>query len=85
MGCPNVKAQAVNIDRIEPQRGAVEAPRLFLAVLLDVRLHGLFFMPSGLNHMATRCVSMVRSQCVFSGIVMLGGFAMVPCGMREMF
>jgi len=58
---------------------------LFLAVLLDVGLHCLFSVPSGMNHVAPRCVSMVSSHCVFSGIVMLGGFVVVPCGTREMF
>jgi hypothetical protein len=61
------------------------AAQLFLAVLLDVGLHCLFRVPSAMYHMAPRCVSMVRSQGVFSGIVMLGSFAVVPCGMREMF
>jgi hypothetical protein len=28
---------------------------------------------------------MVSSHCVFSGIVMLGGFVVVPCGTRKMF
>ena len=63
----------------------MDARRLFLAVLLDVCLHCLFSVPSGVNHMAPRCVSMVCSHCVFSGIVMLGGFVVVPCGTREMF
>jgi hypothetical protein len=58
---------------------------LFFAVLLDVCLHCLFSVPSGVNHMAPRCMSMVGSQCVFPGIVVLGRFVVVPCGMHEMF
>jgi len=58
---------------------------LFFAVLLDVCLRCLFSVPSGVNHMAPRCMSMVCSQCVFPGIVVLGCFAVVPRGMREMF
>jgi hypothetical protein len=57
---------------------------LFLAMLLDVGLDCLISVPSGVNCMAPRCVSMVCGHSVFSGIVMLGGFAVVPCGMREM-
>jgi hypothetical protein len=59
--------------------------QLLLAVLLDVGLHGLFSVLSRVNNMASRSMSMVRSQCVFSGIVMLGSFAVVPGGMSEMF
>jgi hypothetical protein len=54
-------------------------------VLLDVGLHGLFSVTSGVDYMAPRSMSMVRSQGVFSGIVMLGSFAVVPCGMGKMF
>jgi hypothetical protein len=69
--------------RGRPER-STDARRLFLAVLLDVCLHWLFSVPSGVNHMAPCCVSMVCSHCVFPGIVMLGSFAVVPGGMREM-
>jgi hypothetical protein len=55
---------------------------LFFAVLLDVCLHCLFSVPSGVNHMAPRCMSMVCSHCVFPGIVVLGRFVVVPCGMH---
>jgi hypothetical protein len=58
---------------------------LFLAVLFHVSLHCLFSVPSGVNHVAPRCVCMVCCLLVVSGIVMLGGFPVVPCGMREMF
>ena len=58
---------------------------LFLAVLLDVSLHCLFSVPSGVNHVAPRRVCMVCCLLVVSGIVMLGGFLVVPCGVREMF
>jgi hypothetical protein len=53
-------------------------------VLIDVGLDCLISVPSGVNYMSPRCVSMVCSHGVFSGIVILGGFAVVPCGMREM-
>jgi hypothetical protein len=58
---------------------------LFFAVFLDVCLHCLFSVPSGVNHMAPRCMSMVCSHCVFPGIVVLGRFVVVPCGSRKMF
>jgi hypothetical protein len=58
---------------------------LFLAVLLDVSLHCLLGVPSGVNHVAPRRVCMVCCFLVMPGIVMLGGFSVVPCGMREMF
>jgi hypothetical protein len=53
-------------------------------MLFDVCLSCLVRVPSGVNYMAPRCVGMVCSHSVFSGIVMLGGFAVVSCGMREM-
>jgi len=58
---------------------------LFLAVLFDVNLHCLFSVPSGVNHVASSCVSMVRCLLMVSSIVMLVGLSVVPCGMREMF
>jgi hypothetical protein len=58
---------------------------LFLAVLLDVSLHCLFSVPSGVNHVAPRRVCVVCCLLMVSSIVMLGGFSVVPCGMREMF
>jgi hypothetical protein len=58
---------------------------LFFAVLLDVCLHCLFSVPSGVNHVASRCVRVVCCLLVVSGIVMFGGFPVGPCGMREMF
>ena len=54
-------------------------------MLLDVRLHCLFSVPSGVRYVAPRCVFMVCCLLVVSGIVMLGGLPVVPCGMREMF
>ena len=45
---------------------------LFLAVLLGVSLHCLFGVPSGVNNMSPRCVSMVRRLLMTSGLVMFG-------------
>jgi len=58
---------------------------LFLAVLFDVNLHCLFSVPSGVNHVASSCVSMVRCLLMKSGLMMLGRFPMVAGGMRKMF
>jgi len=60
-------------------------PGLFLAVLLSVSLHGLFSMPSAMNHVASRGVSMVCRLFVVSGIVVLGGLLVVTGGMLEVF
>ena len=58
---------------------------LFFAVLLDVCLHCLFSVPSGVNHMAPRCMSMVCGLLVIPGLVMLGRFSVVASGMCQMF
>jgi hypothetical protein len=59
--------------------------QLFLAVLLHVSLHCLFSMPSAMNYVAPRGVSVVCRLFVMSGIVVLGGFLMVTGGMLKMF
>ena len=54
-------------------------------MLFDVNLHCLFSVPSGVNHVASSCVSMVRCLLMKSGLMMLGRFPMVAGGMRKMF
>ena len=61
------------------------APGLFLAVLFDMSLHRLFSMPSAMNYVAPRGVSVVCRLFVMSGIVVLGGLLMVMGGMLEVF
>ena len=58
---------------------------LFLAVLLGMGLHGLFRVPSGMNHVAPRGVSMVCSLFMLAGVVMLGGVPVVAGCMGKMF
>jgi len=59
--------------------------RLFLAVLFDVRLRCLFGMSSGVSDMTPRRMSMVCRFLVTSGLVMLGRFRVVACGVGMMF
>jgi hypothetical protein len=59
--------------------------RLFLAMLLGVRHHSLFGMLRRVNYVASRCVSMVCSLFVMSGVVMFGDFPVVASGMRQVF
>jgi len=61
------------------------APGLFLAVLLSMSLHGLFSMPSAMNYVAPRGVSVVCRLFVMSGIVVLGGLLVVTGSMLEVF
>jgi hypothetical protein len=58
---------------------------LFLAVFFGVSLYRLFSVPTGVNHVAPRRMSMVCSLLVTSGLVMLGRFPVVAGGMRQMF
>jgi hypothetical protein len=58
--------------------------RLFLAVLFGVSLNRFFGVPSGVNNVAPRCVSMVCRLFVMSGLVMLSRFPVVASGMRQM-
>jgi len=60
-------------------------PGLFLAVLFGMSLHGLFSMPSAMNYVASRSVSVVCRLFVTSGIVMLGGLLVMMGGMFEVF
>src|ERR1700730_274890 len=64
-----------------PQSGRVKSPpsslcvmhlwELFFTVLFGVSLHRLFGVPSGMNHVAPGCVSMVCRLLVMSGLMML--------------
>ena len=54
-------------------------------MLFGVSLHRLFGVPSSMNHVTSRCVSMVCRLLVMSGLVMLGRFPVVAGGVREMF
>jgi hypothetical protein len=58
---------------------------LFLAVLVGMSLHCLFSVPSAVNHMGPRRMSMVCRLLVISGLVMLGRFPVVAGGVGEMF
>ena len=58
---------------------------LFLAVLFGMSLHCLFSVPSGMNDVAPRGVSVVCRLFVMSGVVMLGRFPVVASGVRKMF
>jgi len=66
-------------DRLVSRRG------LFLAVLFGMSLHGLFSMPSAMNYVAPRGVSVMCRLFVMSGIVVFGGFLVVTGGMLEVF
>jgi hypothetical protein len=58
--------------------------QLFLAVLLGMSLYCLFSMPSAMNYVAPRGVSVVCRLFVMSGIAVLGGLLVVTRGMLKM-
>jgi hypothetical protein len=58
--------------------------QLFLAVLLGMSLYCLFSMPSAMNYVASRGVSVVCRLFVMSGIAVLGGLLVVTRGMLKM-
>ena|ERR1700733_2642782 len=71
-----------NSGRIE----AADCPmELFFAVLFKMGFHRLLSVSSGVNHMASSYVSMVRSFLMTSGLMMLGRFPVVASGMGQMF
>lgn len=72
-------------ESLNEQRPSSHAWGLFLAVLLRVSLHCLFSVPSGVDHMAPRCVRMVGRLLVIARVVILGRFPVVAGGMRKMF
>jgi len=47
-------------------------------------LHRLFSVSPAVNYVAPSYVSMVCSLFVTSGLVMLGRFPVMACGMRQM-
>ena len=57
---------------------------LFFAVLFKMGFHRLLSVSSGVNHMASSYVSMVRSFLMTSGLMMLGRFPVMACGMCKM-
>jgi hypothetical protein len=59
--------------------------QLFLAVLLGMSLYCLFSMPSAMNYVTPRGVSVVCRLFVMSGIVVLGGLLVVVGGMFKIF
>ena len=61
------------------------APGLFLAVLFGMSLHRLVSMPSAMNYVASRSVSVVCRLFVMFGIVVLGGLLVMMGGTLEVF
>jgi hypothetical protein len=59
--------------------------RLFLAVLRDMRFCGLLSMASRVECVAHCRMSMMGRFFVMSGVVMFGGFVVVPRDMRSVF
>jgi hypothetical protein len=53
-------------------------------VLLGVSFHGFFSVPSRVNDVCPRCVSVVRRLLVKSALVMFGCFPMVMSSVCEM-
>ena len=47
-------------------------------------LHRFFSVSPAVNYVASSYVSMVGSLLVTSGLVMLGRFPVMACGMRQM-
>ena len=54
-------------------------------MLLGMSLHCLFGMPSGMNYVTPRSMSVVCRLFVMSSIMVLGGFLVVVGGMLKMF
>jgi hypothetical protein len=54
-------------------------------MLVSVSLHCLFSVPSAMNDVSPRCVSMVRRLLVMSGLVMFGRLPVMAGGMCKMF
>ena len=54
-------------------------------MLFGVSLHRLFGMPSGVNNVAPRRVSMVCRLLVMSRLVVLSRLPVMASGMRQMF
>jgi len=60
-------------------------PELFFPVLLGVSLYCLLSVPSRMNGVSPRRVSMMRCLLVKSAFVMFGGLTVVASGVRKMF
>ena len=58
---------------------------LLFPVFLGVSLHCLFSMPSRMNDVSPRRVSVMRCLLVKSTLVMFGGFSVVASGVRKLF
>ena len=58
---------------------------LLFPVFLAVSLHCLFSVPSCVNGVSPRRVSMMRCLLVKSTLVMFGGLSVVASGVRKMF
>ena len=54
-------------------------------MLFCMSLHGLFSMPSAMNYVTPRGVSVVCRLFVMSGIVVLGGLLVVTGGVLKVF
>jgi hypothetical protein len=59
--------------------------QLFLAVLRCMSLHRLFSMPSGMDYVTPRSMSVVCRLFVMSSTMVLGGFLVVVGGVLKMF
>jgi len=58
---------------------------LLLAMFFSVSLRRLVRVPSGVSGVSRRRMSVVGRLLVASGLVMLGRFAVMASGMRQMF
>ena len=54
-------------------------------MLFEMGLNRLFSVSPAVNYVTPRYVSMMCSLLVSPGIVMLGRFPVMACGMRQMF
>jgi hypothetical protein len=54
-------------------------------MLFEMGLNRLFSVSPAVNYVAPRYVSMMCSLLVSPGLVMLGRFPVMACGMRQMF
>ena len=54
-------------------------------MLFEMGLDRLFSVSPAVNYVAPRCVSMMCSFLVSSGLMMLGRFPVMACSMRQMF
>jgi hypothetical protein len=81
--CQRTKTKVAKNGRLHDSASCI-AKKLFFAVLVGVSLHSLFSVPSGVNHVAPRCMSMVCGLLVIPGHLMLGRFPVVASGMCQM-